>query len=123
MAISKPQEDKLEAIYVKLPTIECKGLCHGCCGPVAMTRLEWKRLKSFVGKTNKQIGPCKGKEGLTCPLLTDEKRCSAYSVRPLICRLWGLVKEMKCPHGCEPTRWLPDAEARQIINEMEEAGK
>jgi len=123
MAISEPQKERLEAIYAKLPTIECKGLCHGCCGPIAMTRLEWKRIKSTVGKSDKEIGPLKGEQGLTCPLLSDDHKCLVYQVRPLICRLWGLVKEMKCPHGCEPSRWLPDPEARAIIKEMEEAGK
>src|SRR2546429_6087610 len=29
-------------------------------------------------------------------------RCTVYEVRPMICRLWGMVEGMQCPHGCVP---------------------
>ena len=32
---------------------------------------------------------------LTCPMLKDNK-CSIYHKRPLICRLYGVVENMKC---------------------------
>jgi hypothetical protein len=46
---------------------------------------------------------------LTCPLLVDN-RCSMYDNRPLICRLWGIIREMPCPFGCAPDRIPSDAE-------------
>lgn len=58
-------------------------------------------------------GPVKN---LTCPMLKN-KQCSVYPVRPMICRIWGLVRKLRCPHGCEPDRWLTDEEARQFINQ------
>lgn len=107
MAISKNQADRLDAIYAILPKMECKGLCQECCGPILMTRLEWKRIKSAnKGK------PTPIKKDLRCPLLKDG-RCSVYGVRPLICRLWG----------CKPERMLTDEEVADIFKAIEEAGK
>ena len=54
-----------------------------------------------------------------CTLLDVHGACSVYAYRPLICRLWGTVKRMQCPHGCEPERWLSDEEAHEMIQEVE----
>lgn len=54
--------------------------------------------------------------------LTSANKCSVYFQRPLICRLWGTVKKMACPHGCQPTTWLSDQEAGLLIQKMEEVG-
>jgi hypothetical protein len=54
-------------------------------------------------------------EHLTCSLLVDG-RCSAYAVRPLICRLWGSVASMRCPHGCVPSAVLTDGRARAMLD-------
>lgn len=37
-----------------------------------------------------------------------------YTQRPYICRLWGTTEVLKCPQGCEPTRWLSRDEAADI---------
>lgn len=42
-------------------------------------------------------------------------RCSVYVVRPLLCRLWGMVDKMRCPHGCVPSRWPADDEIKAIF--------
>lgn len=101
---------RLQAIYDKVPAVACKQLCQDSCGPIMMTNYEWKRVCAVVGHKPK------GKPSLECPLLKDGE-CSVYAVRPLICRLWGVVREMRCPHGCEPVRWLSDAEARSLLEE------
>jgi hypothetical protein len=49
-------------------------------------------------------------------------KCKVYSIRPTICRLWGLVRKMACPWGCVPERWLSDDEARRIILDVKKAG-
>lgn len=51
---------------------------------------------------------------LKCTVLKEGK-CSAYEQRPVLCRLFGLVKKMKCPFGCVPLRWVSDAEAGEIM--------
>jgi len=59
---------------------------------------------------------------LTCPALVNGL-CSVYAVRPLICRLWGVVREMACPFGCKPERWLADREVKRMLREMQALNK
>ena len=72
-----------------------------------MTELEWDRIKSRLGYVPR-VKPGQ----LTCPMLHRASGdCRVYPVRPMLCRLWGLVKKMACPWGCVPERWLTDEEA------------
>jgi Fe-S-cluster containining protein len=105
----------LKSIYRTLPGLKCKGLCQECCGPVCMTSLERDRVERHIGRTPELT------ESLVCPVLKDGK-CSAYSVRPLVCRLWGLVEAMRCPHGCEPERWVTDDEAYALLDAVKSIG-
>jgi hypothetical protein len=117
---------QLDAVYSNLPTIACRGLCQASCGPVvqgrSMTGQELLRLQDAGGeKRGKQR-----RAPLACPYLTAEDetgRCSVYEARPMICRLWGIVAEMPCPHGCEvePGR-LSDREARMAMAFVETIG-
>jgi len=34
----------LQALYARLPKLECQRKCQECCGPVTMTRLEMRQL-------------------------------------------------------------------------------
>lgn len=102
-----------------VPDVACKGLCAEACGPVAMTAREaarltraWPGVETWTaadGFVHLAVGP-----DLVCPVLVDG-RCGAYRARPMICRLWGTVERMRCPHGCEPARWVPDADAGALI--------
>jgi len=88
------QARDLDALYAELPTIACQGLCSSSCGPIEMTEPEWKRIQLRLGHTPRAIST-------TCPMLVRE-RCSVYTIRPMICRLWGIVERMPCPWGCKP---------------------
>lgn len=56
-------------------------------------------------------------------MLTEEHRCSVYEIRPMICRLWGLVRGMPCPYGCRPEGGLlPDEEGQRLLREAERIG-
>ncbi len=97
---------QLDAVYSELPTIACRGLCQGSCGPVvqgrSMTKQELLRLQDVGGEKRGR----QRRAPMTCPYLTAEDetgRCSVYEARPVICRLWGIVDDMTCPHGCEVT--------------------
>ncbi|HEV2379781.1 MAG TPA: hypothetical protein VG206_08280 [Terriglobia bacterium] len=69
-----------------------------------------KRIRRATsGDHQRKLGP-----DLVCPYLVAGQ-FFIYGVRPLICRLWGLVKAMRCPHGCEPEQWLSDEEARAML--------
>lgn len=112
--LNKAKDEKLLAVYARLPTVECRGLCQKACGVIMMTRLEYRRLANALGQ---DLDADPG-VSLACPVLTDEGRCGAYPQRPLICRLFGLTKALACPHGCQPSRWLSDDEAGEFIGEV-----
>lgn len=98
-------------IWAKVPKIECKGLCSNSCGPIPCSSVERKLVESRAGKKL-------GTERLTCTMLKGG-RCTVYSVRPLICRVWGLTPKLKCPHGCLPERYMTDAETMNLFKEIE----
>lgn len=107
-------ERALEEIYAEIPEIpDCSGGCAVACGPIAMFKGEWERVKRSKGHTPK-LAP----GSLTCPMLSPTGRCTVYTVRPFICRLWGTTQTLKCHLGCEPTRWLSTAEARDIFQRI-----
>lgn len=109
---------KLEAIYAQLPNVACRGLCSEACGPILMSTLEATRMRK-ADRDNRE--PAVG-EDLTCVYLTPRQRCAVYAVRPLICRVWGVVKRMSCMHGCVPDRWLSDADFVAVAKAIERLG-
>ena len=113
------QERTLDALYAKVPEGKCKGLCQESCGPIRMSRAEWLRIKKRAGSGATTLRP-----GGVCPLLTDAGNCSVYSIRPMVCRLWGVVESMPCPWGCMPEDGLlADEEGYKLLHEAGEAGQ
>jgi Fe-S-cluster containining protein len=53
-------------------------------------------------------------------LLPFTGKCLAYSIRPLVCRLWGVidVPGMRCPFGCIPERWVSMTEYSELIDKV-----
>lgn len=104
----------LEAVYAKLPTIQCKKLCYESCSIIPVTQIEKDRLfRNPDGSvTLNERMPAQ------CPLLDVEKmECKRWSERPLICRAFGCVEtdrvtrwNMKCSHRCQPSRWMSNDE-------------
>jgi hypothetical protein len=115
---------RMQAIYDQVPAMaDCKGNCWISCGPVSMTPWETRRLA--------QAGHCitpdaQARRSITdfwCEALGPDGRCQAYSIRPLICRLWGTVDWLPCPWGCRPVGgWLPNDVAFRLILEAEQIG-
>lgn len=120
---------RLEALYAELPTIECAGRCTESCGPIAMTQLEWERMRAAQPLRRKpslmallSANTYKGtRDALTCPMLQNG-RCTVYEVRPAVCRLWGLVEGMPCIYGCKPSRLMSDAEGFEFLKRVEAVG-
>lgn len=107
---------ELKAIWDKVPKMEdCKGKCQASCGPIPTYSPERKLIEGRTGKELKTVG------NLRCSMLTAAGACSVYSIRPLICRLWGAVDHpaMRCPEGCKPERWLTHEEAMELFRELE----
>lgn len=108
----KKRREQLDELYAELPKIECKGLCAESCGPVPMGRVEWQRVCRAGGERA-------AKSDLVCPYLEDE-RCAVYEVRPMMCRLWGVVDEMPCLWGCKPERYLTREEGFEFVRRAAE---
>lgn len=89
----------IAAVYARIPRIECKGLCAESCGPIGCSAREVDAmLDAGVVPPRLRMHP---KLGATCSHLTDEGRCAIYAHRPLVCRLYGVVSGLRCPHGCK----------------------
>jgi putative zinc- or iron-chelating protein len=107
----REKREALAAIYARVPGIACKGLCFDACGPIGMTLIEARAIEAHTGK------PIPPAHGIDCPFLTASARCSIYPVRPLVCRLWGVVERLPCPHGCERESILTDEEGFGLLAE------
>ena len=114
---AKPSKE-LQAIWDKVPEMEdCKGMCQSSCGPIPVYTPERKLIEGRTGKPLTTV-----KNGTTCSMLTAAGVCSVYGIRPLICRIWGAVKDnenARCPYGCKPKRWLTNEEAMALFAELE----
>lgn len=113
---------KIDVLTSAVPSVPCKPGCSDCCGPVLMSRLEWKRILKVMGKTEKELAV---PEDLTCPMLDrGTHRCGCYEVRPTICRVFGasLHKRLVCPHGCAPAIPLTARDTDELINAVAKIG-
>ena len=57
---------------------------------------EQKHIQAYVDMHNVKVNILHDK--LTCKFRVDGK-CSIYPVRPMLCRLIGVTKGMKCKYG------------------------
>jgi len=103
----------VDELYERLPTIECQRKCAAhACTPIAMRRVEWDRIVSTLGFAPQVHDRRK------CALLNPLGQCNVYDLRPFVCRLYGLTKELACPYGCQPERWLSKDEMRALFDEL-----
>lgn len=108
---------RLDALYDQLPSMSCKGLCHDSCGPIEMTVRERQRIRERTGE-DVTCGM-----GATCSMLTPDRKCGVYDIRPMICRGWGLTRTMRCPYGCEPDDgFMEDADLFRLLGEADVVG-
>jgi hypothetical protein len=114
-------EAELQELYDQLPALVCQGLCAESCGPIGASRLEVARVREVAGVDVTRVQP-----DLTCPALSTTfgaGRCTAYDVRPMLCRLWGVVESMPCPHGCVPQGGhLTEARGHELLTASLRAG-
>ena len=135
--------EQLDALYATLPTVKCKRLCQQYCGPILVPKIEARRLEEkrgylatvssfeaargihlpapeLIEREMIGIGPDSPAHGLSCVFLNTLGNCTAYSIRPLVCRCWGVVDHplLRCPHGCVPDRWLSPMEFKQLIENV-----
>lgn len=112
----------LRSLYAEIPDVECKGLCITACRTrIDMSGLERERIERRIGRPLPLA--MSRVEGLPCPML-DHSRCTIYGLRPVVCRLYGVVESMICPHGCLPPggRHFTDDEALDFMVRAMEIG-
>ncbi len=114
--ISDDEIAELEALYALVPPMQCLGLCQAACGPISMGDGEYARLQG-PGMPPIAISDVSGLPGnLTCPALTILGQCAVYPLRPMICRIWGAIASMACPHHCIPEGgFLPELDGLILI--------
>lgn len=111
------QDRELDALYATLPEMHCQGYCHDSCGPIDPAVREKARIVERARK------PLTCGKYASCSMLTEQRKCSVYDIRPMICRLWGLVRSMPCPYGCRPEGGLlPDEDGVRLLVESERIG-
>jgi hypothetical protein len=108
--------DQLAAVYARIPGTNCRGLCQEGCGSIGLTTLEQARIEQRHGLRL----PILAVFDDHCPALNEAGRCTIYDDRPTVCRLWGAVPSMPCPHGCEPTQMMTDAAGLLALADVED---
>lgn len=88
---------RLDELYARLPPMVCRGVCSDSCGPIVAAAHEQARVERASGRPLEASLEC-----ADCSMLTADRRCSVYDIRPMVCRLWGLAENMPCPYGCAP---------------------
>lgn len=101
---------KLDELYKRIPTFECKVGCTECCGPVIWHPAERAKFSAL-----------KVSDSINCPYSLCGF-CEEYENRPLLCRLFGTSDRMPCPY-CGPPKRLTVEETDQIMKEYVELMK
>lgn len=133
--------EKLDALYATLPIVECKRKCWNYCGPILIAKIEARRLEEKRGlletiKTfeaakeihlpapeiaEREMIGLKPDGNLKCVFLNGFGTCTAYSIRPLVCRVWGVVDHpmLRCPNGCKVSpRMLSPIEFKSLLEQI-----
>ena len=113
----------LDRLYAAVPAVPCRRLCGEACGPVILTDLEARRLQVASHVKPRTLPMIASGADLRCIYLTPaQDGCTVHAIRPLICRVWGALKRLSCPHGCVPERWISDSEFVALAIAVEKIG-
>lgn len=124
--------EALRALYDELPSIDCKGLCWNSCGAIDASPVERAHIADLGVEipvfTEEAAQRWARNEPDYCPAFSlgaqglGKPGCTVYEQRPMICRLWGLNEDMRCPYGCEPERELTIRETYDYLFRAMRAG-
>lgn len=119
----------LRMLYRDVPAVVgCKPGCGRCCGPVPWSPAERARVAPRLPDDVVAMpapGPNDGflllvreSHPTRCAALDDDKRCTVYDARPLMCRLFGATDapQLTCAFGARAARPLTDTKARALCN-------
>lgn len=115
---------RLQELYGMIPSIQCKKSCHECCGAHPWFPVEALNIRKFLFENN--VGEMHAENLLAlCPYI-EKDGCLIHPVRPILCRLFGVVKhckhsiaDMECPFAPKPEHMLSEEQAHELISEVE----
>lgn len=90
---------RLNKIYDHIPSFECKH-CQQCSNPIMWFKAEQININDYLQKHHLCFLTLSEEEfqqnQMKCPYLQNN-RCAIYQVRPIVCRLQGVIPELTCP--------------------------
>jgi Fe-S-cluster containining protein len=107
----------LQSHYDKIPEVKCKGLCQEACGPIMLNQKE-------VDEIRKEFGVRLGTDAtMSCTALCKVSgACTVYAARPWVCRAYGAMEGLECPHGCNTAPLVSVEDGEKMIQAMGKAG-
>ena len=111
---------EVAALYARIPKIECRQKCQVYCGAIVQLGAYAAAERPGVERALRDLQIIRPAEAspLTCRALDAHGRCAIYAARPAICRFFGVVEGMECPHGCEPEHVLSEVEMTEILSAL-----
>jgi len=87
-------EELRNELLAKVRSLRCRGACPASCERFPLFGIE----RASYPDLHRDFellppGPCRHLQGLSCEI---------YAARPMVCRLWGAVEDLRCPWGCVP---------------------
>jgi Fe-S-cluster containining protein len=93
----------MNPLFYSIPKHDGCTNCGVCCGKILVTQHEENRIKEYVKnmpQEEKDRIKSQPNKGRICYYRdTENKRCSVYSARPMVCRLMGVANNIHCPYG------------------------
>ena len=109
---------RLNIIYDQIPSFDCRH-CQQCSSPIIWLKPEEINIKEYLKKYHLQYLTLSDEEfqknNLRCPY-QQHNRCIIYPVRPLVCRLQGLIPDLPCQYN--NTKLLSKEKYRFLIDEL-----
>lgn len=110
---------QIQKIADRIPAFECIPGCTDCCGPVPFSPSEWEAVteKKDMPTTDTAELLMKLSQGVsvTCPYAVKEVGCAIYEQRPIMCRIYGTVEDLRCPHGKRPETLFTVMQGKTIL--------
>ena len=95
-----------QRLYGAIPSFECIEGCTDCCGPVPWSVHELKQAGLAEPPAERADHAC---------VFSLVGHCGIHERRPLMCRLYGAVEDMRCPHGRGPLVPLQAEDGHELV--------
>ncbi len=101
-------------LYADIPGFECIEGCTDCCGPVPWSTHELRQAGLTTPPQERADNAC---------VFSLAGSCGIHEARPLMCRLYGAVEDLRCPHGRGPLQLLSSEQGHEIVRRYKFVGR